>query len=433
MSKRLISTLAAVAALVGAIFPSPAYATSCTANRQLNSEHIEQLHVDVRNAATGEQLMAINQDESVRTASVMKLLTAAVVLDVLGPNHRITTGIYADSADPSQIYLVGAGDITLSRMPAKITSYYAKAPKVDTLTRQVRNWAKKNSVEISAVHVDSSLFGGSGEWHETWSRQGITRGYMAPVSALQLDAARLTSPKKKRTWIFGRTEQPVIQAGELLMESLNKRGLAQGIIATEKPAPEDAVLIASVRSRPMREWVAHMLRVSDNSLAEAMARVASLKAGFDGSMQSLTPLYSQVLAKRGLDVSGINIVDASGLSRENQVPASLVSDLLQLIDRGVGRYELIEQGLPISGEPGSLRNRFSSGSKAKARGAVVAKTGYILTGYTLAGFMTASDGSELIFTVYNLSESARISQRGALDNLVYRFYQCGARLAGPKN
>jgi hypothetical protein len=36
----------------------------------------------------------------------------------------------------------------------------------------------------------------------------------------------------------------------------------------------------------------------------------------------------------------------------------------------------------------------------------------------------------LIFTVYNLSKKANFNQRQAMDNLVYRFYQCGAKLSG---
>jgi D-alanyl-D-alanine carboxypeptidase/D-alanyl-D-alanine-endopeptidase (penicillin-binding protein 4) len=112
------------------------------------------------------------------------------------------------------------------------------------------------------------------------------------------------------------------------------------------------------------------------------------------------------------------------------VPVALVNDVLSLVNQGVGNYSVIEAGLPISGEKGSLRTRFASGNLAAAKGLVAAKTGYITSGYSLAGFLTARDGTELIFTVYNLSEKARLTQRDAMDNLVYRFYQCGAKLSG---
>ena len=412
-----------------ALFPTPAHATSCTPAKQLASKNIKQLHAEVVNAATGETLFAVNEDQAERSASVMKVLTAAVALDVLGPDYRVTTSVYSDPANPGQIYLVGAGDVTLSRMPGNITSYYAKAPKLDTLTRQISGWAKLRGITITDVFIDNSLYGGDDEWHDTWSKRGLSDGYMAPVSALQIDAGRLMSTKFKNRWLAKRTSSPVVQAGELFITSLNKRNLAPGLTASERALPEGAEVIASVQSRPMSEWIINMLKVSDNSLAEALGRLSSLKAGLDGSMESLTPLYVQTLVARGIDTTGLEIVDASGLSRENKVPVRLVNEVLALVNQQVGDYEIIEQGMPVSGQPGSLRSRFANGNLKAARGLVVAKTGYITTGYSLAGFLTARDGTELIFSVYNLTDRATFNQRQAMDNLVYRFYQCGARLS----
>lgn len=426
-SKALISALLMVTV---AAFPSPAHATSCTPAKQLSSKNISQLHVEVVEANTGKTLFAKNETAAERSASVMKVLTAAVALDVLGPDYQVTTNVYSDPANPGSIYLVGAGDITLSRMPGNITSYYAKAPKLDTLTRLIASWSKQSGVAITEVSIDSSLFGGNNEWHKTWSKKGLTDGYMAPVSALQIDAGRLTSSKNKNVWLAKRTSTPVTQAGQLFISSLNGRGLAVGLTAKEKKLPEGAQVIASVKSRPMSEWIANMLRVSDNSLAEALGRLSSLKLGLDGSMASLSPLFRQVLAARGLETSTLAIIDASGLSRDNKVPVALVNDVLSLVKQGGSNYSVIEAGLPVSGQKGSLRTRFATGNLSAARGLVLAKTGYITTGYSLAGFLTARDGTELIFTVYNLSERARLVQRNAMDNLVYRFYQCGAKLSG---
>jgi D-alanyl-D-alanine carboxypeptidase/D-alanyl-D-alanine-endopeptidase (penicillin-binding protein 4) len=428
MQTRSKSLLLAVALAITALFPTPAHA-SCTVDKQLTSKNIKQLHVEVLDATSGQTLFSKDEQQPARTASVMKVLTAAVALDVLGPDYRITTSVMVSPSEPGKIYLVGAGDVTLSRMPGNITSYYAKAPKLDSLTRQIASWAKASPISISAVSVDSSLFGGEKEWHPTWSRLGLSSGYMAPVSALQIDAARLTSTRNPNTWLAQRTSTPVKQAGDLFVASLNKMGIATGLKATAAKAPTDSVVIASVQSRPVSELVANMLRVSDNSIAEALGRVASIKSGLDGSMASLTPLYKKVLKARGLDVSKISVIDASGLSRLNQVPAALINDLLLLVNQGVGDYEALEAGLPISGESGSLKSRFATGSKVETKGKVIAKTGYILTGYSLAGFLTAKDGTELIFTVYNLAERANANHRLAMDNLVYRFYQCGASLS----
>lgn len=429
MKKRILGFMVVLGLGLTALFPTPAFAASCTAAKQLASKNIKDLHLEVLNAETGQQLLGINETDSERTASVMKLLTAAVAIDVLGPEHQITTSVYADPQNPGKIYLVGAGDVTLSRMPGNVTSYYAKAPKLDTLTRQIASWARLSGVAITEVSIDNSLYGGNADYHETWDRRGLSQGYMAPVSALQIDAGRITSTQNPNRWLAKRTTKPVDQAGELFLASLNKRNIAVGAKVIQEVLPEGAIAIASVQSRPLSEWISNMLRVSDNSLAEAMARNASLALGFDGSMGSLTKTYAQVFQARGLDVSKLSIIDASGLSRLNKVPAEFVNDLLVLINKGVDNYSVIEAGMPVSGKSGSLRTRFATGSKAATRGLVTAKTGFIRTGYSLAGFLTARDGTELIFTVYNLSPRATFNNRVAMDNLVYRLFQCGAKLS----
>lgn len=430
MNSKLKAVTAAFALLAATTIPTGAHANACQPTKQLASTNIAQLHVEVLEAATGKTLFARNELSPQRSASVMKVLTAAVALDVLGPDYQVETNVYSDPRNPGRIYLVGAGDVTLSRMPGNVTSYYAKAPKLDTLTRQIALWTQVSGAQITEVVIDNSLYGGDAEWHPSWNRKGLSDGYMAPVSAIQIDGARLTSSSNALVWLAKRTSKPVVQAGKLFVASLNKRGLATGLVATYGKVPANAQVIATVKSRPMSEWITNMLRVSDNTLAEALGRLSSLKAGYDGSMQSLTPLFKEVLKDRGLDTGKLNIVDASGLSSQNAVPVSLVNDVLALVNLGVGDYSVIEAGMPVSGERGSLRTRFATGNLKAAKGLVAAKTGYISTGYSLAGFLTARDGTELIFTVYNLSSQARVAQRNAMDNLVYRFYQCGANLSG---
>jgi D-alanyl-D-alanine carboxypeptidase/D-alanyl-D-alanine-endopeptidase (penicillin-binding protein 4) len=428
MSLKSKSLILSSLLVIGAAFPTAAHASSCQPTKQLASPSIAQLHVEVLNANTGQTLIAINENQAERSASVMKVLTAAVALDVLGPDYTVTTNVFSDPQNPGRIYLVGAGDVTLSRMPGNITSYYAKAPKLDTLSRQISEWSQRTSNIVTEVFIDTSLYGSDSEWHSTWSKRGLTDGYMAAVSALQIDAGRLTSSRNDLVWLAKRTATPVRQAGELFIKSLNKRGIAVGLKATEAKLPTGAQVIASVESRPMSEWVSNMLRVSDNSLAEALGRLSLIKAGFEPKMQNLTALYRRVLSARGVDSSKIKIVDASGLSNENAVPVAVVNDVLALVNQGIGDYEYLKAGLPVSGEKGSLRTRFATGNLKAAKGLVAAKTGYISSGYSLAGYLTARDGTPLIFTVYNLSPQAKLTQRNAMDNLVYRFYQCGANL-----
>jgi D-alanyl-D-alanine carboxypeptidase/D-alanyl-D-alanine-endopeptidase (penicillin-binding protein 4) len=166
-----------------------------------------------------------------------------------------------------------------------------------------------------------------------------------------------------------------------------------------------------------------MLVVSDNALAEAIARLVSLDLGLDGSFSSLTQAYQSTLRGTGINLTGLKVEDGSGLSRFNLLSPESVNQLLTKIDQQHPNFNYILDGMPVSGTPGSLSARFDD-----AVGKVIAKTGWIRTGYTLAGFLLPEDGSKLIFTVYNLGEVTLENQQ-AMDDLVMGFYGCGLTLA----
>jgi D-alanyl-D-alanine carboxypeptidase/D-alanyl-D-alanine-endopeptidase (penicillin-binding protein 4) len=94
-----------------------------------------------------------------------------------------------------------------------------------------------------------------------------------------------------------------------------------------------------------------------------------------------------------------------------------------------GQLGILLDGLPVSGRTGSLSysDRFA-GDNAAADGAVRAKTGWIDTGYTLAGVVTAADGTELTFAVYALGDVSD-SAKTAIDTLVTGVYRCGSSLS----
>jgi len=388
----------------------------CSVAEYEDAEDILNLQAQVVNAETGEVLFDRGSTTPARTASVLKLLTAAAALETLGPDYRVTTRVYVSAEDPSVLYLVGAGDVTLSRTGPGVSSVYRNAPKLSDLAAQIAKALPEQG--FSQIILDSSLYGlQDGEYQDVWDTRGLTDGYMSYVSALQVDGDRdnpaiLSSP---------RSTNPVKRAGVWFQEALG--AAAESATISVGMAPPDAIEVASVKSAPMSTWIDYMLQVSDNTLAEALSRLVSLDVGMDGSFKSLTAAYQKALRDTGLNLAEIKIEDGSGLSRYNQVSPATFNQLLQLIDSGYGDFALIDGGMPVSGTPGSLSARFLD-----AVGKVVAKTGWIRTGYSLAGFLYPEDGSKLLFTIYNLGDSVKLINRDAMDELVFAFYNCGANL-----
>jgi D-alanyl-D-alanine carboxypeptidase/D-alanyl-D-alanine-endopeptidase (penicillin-binding protein 4) len=430
--------------------PAEPEAPLCSLEEIENDPRILQLQAAVINPETNELIYDVGADVPSRTASVMKLLTAAAALETLGPNYRVETRVYADKNDPTKIYLVGAGDVTLSRTAPGQQSIYRDAPKLSSLAFQVNQYVStmeppqaeaepeidnpnQPSVEpdpapftqeVTEIVLDSSLWGGaegSGQWEKNWNPEGLVDGWMSQASALQVDGDR--NQPSQLTSV--RSEAPVERAGQWFRDAIGDN--AQNATLSYGTAPADAVEIASVLSEPIKEWIRIMLLRSDNTVAEALARLVAYDVGLDGSdFESLTAAYKSALGNTGLNTQELVIEDGSGLSAYSSVSPKFVAELMELVVEGYPNFENILNSLPVAGESGSLENRFDDELSAAA-GKILAKTGWIRTGYSLAGSMTAKDGTDLVFAVYNLGDVST-ANREALDEFVYGIYDCGADL-----
>jgi D-alanyl-D-alanine carboxypeptidase/D-alanyl-D-alanine-endopeptidase (penicillin-binding protein 4) len=94
---------------------------------------------------------------------------------------------------------------------------------------------------------------------------------------------------------------------------------------------------------------------------------------------------------------------------------------------GFADFSVIRDGLPVSGESGSLSARFK-GDLKDAVGQVHAKTGWIKNGYTLAGYITSRDKTNLLFAIYALG-NVKDDAKDAIDKLATGFFRCGAQLS----
>ncbi|NQX16090.1 D-alanyl-D-alanine carboxypeptidase/D-alanyl-D-alanine-endopeptidase [Rathayibacter sp. VKM Ac-2857] len=373
-------------------------------------------------AATGEVLFDRGGTTASRTASALKILTAASALAVLGPDTRIATTVVAGDA-PGSVVLVGGGDLTLSRLPSGQESVYTGAAHLDDLAAQVESaWDADPATAdtaISSVVLDASLYSGD-TWQPSWNRKEQTDGYMPEVTALQVDGDRADPTASTSR----RGDDPIGRAGDAFVGELSgSPAVSLG------SAPAGARVLGTVESAPVSTLVQQMLLVSDNAIAEMLARLVAIRTGSGNDFGAEQAGVLQGLAGYGVDTAGIAIVDGSGLSDDNAVAPAYFTSLLRKIQAREGQLGVLLDGLPVSGRTGSLSyaDRFA-GDNAVADGAVRAKTGWIDTGYTLAGVVDAQDGTALTFAVYALGDVSD-SAKTAIDTLVTGFYRCGGALS----
>jgi len=149
-------------------------------------------------------------------------------------------------------------------------------------------------------------------------------------------------------------------------------------------------------SPPVKEIMNWFLTWSDNILAERMARLAARAAGNQFNGTGVAKTFNKVLLDLGIDPAKIIIKDASGLSKENKLTASILSQLLYKIHSDPVFSPLID-GLPVSGKTGTLSERYIE-SAPQAVGLVKAKTGTLSGTVSMAGYVQSGD-REYAFTI----------------------------------
>ncbi|TPW91930.1 D-alanyl-D-alanine carboxypeptidase/D-alanyl-D-alanine-endopeptidase [Schumannella luteola] len=415
-----------------AVSDQPATASrlrTCSVAGQAADGRLMSLEGYVMRADTGEVLFDRSGSTPARTASVLKVFTAAAAISRLGPDFQITTSVYEGSS-PGTIVLVGRGDATLSALPAGQESFYPGAPKLQTLAEQAvaAHSAKYPDTPITQVVLDASYWSSADKWDDSWKRSEQTTGYHSEVTALQVDGDR-ADPRASTS---PRSTDPIARAGAAFVSALRTADPSGDVVdpgvATTLGTAVSSTAIAEVKSQPLRVLINQMLLVSDNTLAEMLARIVSKEAGFGGSASSLQQVIPSELANFGVPPTGLTIRDGSGLSDLNAVPAATMADFMRQVREGANGLDVVRDGLPVAGKSGTLASRFT-GDNAVARGNVWAKTGWIDTAYTLAGYLNAADGTPLAFAFYAIGDGIPSTARAALDTLTTAVYRCGDNLS----
>jgi D-alanyl-D-alanine carboxypeptidase/D-alanyl-D-alanine-endopeptidase (penicillin-binding protein 4) len=175
------------------------------------------------------------------------------------------------------------------------------------------------------------------------------------------------------------------------------------------------------------EQLALALRESDNALTEALARQAASRSGASEGFAATGAFVVEQVKALGVDTTGAELVDASGLSRENRVTASLLAEVLVLGYDGehpVLRAAL--DGLPVGGLTGTLSDRFDGRATGDAAGRARAKTGTLTGANALAGSVVDDDGRLIVFAGL-VADAGTIEARAALDRFVAALAACGCR------
>jgi D-alanyl-D-alanine carboxypeptidase/D-alanyl-D-alanine-endopeptidase (penicillin-binding protein 4) len=398
----------------------------------------------VANLSTGRVLYQVNSGGGFAPASTTKIATAVAAISVLGPAARFTTSVVLPASAASAgagagprapvIVLVGGGDPVLA-VHAYPAADYPQPATLAALAAQTARQLRARSIGSVRLRYDGALFSGPPQ-AQGWPALGtadnyVTTGNMTIITGLEVDQGRLNANGTPEdaddpTNFRPRSVTPSLDAAAAFASLLRKHGISvHGIPAADSSG--SGTLLAAVHSPPLAQIVQQMLSESNNVIAETLARHVALATGRPATFAGAGAAVMAV--DRGLKVSGVHLVDGSGLSPDDRIaPAALVSLVRLAAGAGPAKLRPVITGLPVAGFSGTLAAGSPFGPfGATALGTVRAKTGNISGVATMAGLAYTASGQVLAFAFMgnNIPPRLQLQAESTLAQLATALSGCG--------
>ncbi|MFZ5891160.1 MAG: D-alanyl-D-alanine carboxypeptidase/D-alanyl-D-alanine endopeptidase [Myxococcota bacterium] len=412
----------------------------------------------VADAASGQVLAEAASHDVQNPASNQKLLTMAVALDRLGPNHRFTTALLGRASGDgnlSELVLRSNGDPELSTA----TLEQLVRGLVDQGVRRINGdvWVDQSAFDSNwdppayELHPDEwaayrapvsavSVNGNSVTLHVLGVENSVARSWLTPPGVASLSGEVLTgaaqSPQNVRYSVrprgdelevlvggsvpSGRGEltftrriaQPELAPGRVLALLLREHGVSVAGQLRAGGADVQAERV-SQRSRSLAEIIHALGKHSDNFVAEMLLKAlgASDKSGPGSSAKGARLIEEYLNRVGGLD-SGTRIGNGSGLYDANRVSAFGIVRALVATFNDVRLAPEFIAALSIGGLDGTLSQRFKT---HRAERSVRAKTGTLADATALSGYLLRGRTALAFSLVVNGVAGKQLDARARID------------------
>ena len=347
----------------------------------LDDARLGKASIQFRDVTTGNVVLAKNPQLPLLPASSTKVLTVSAALLKLDLDDRITTRVVQSGSDIAVIK--AAGDVWMTYETIK------------DLAEQIR----KNLPGVKQVQIDTSAWTAP-SFIESWGRENITEGFIAPMEPAMIYGARLNGA---RSGDVPRSNTPALDVAGAVARELGVTAFskAEGTV----PAGEGVKELAKVESPTLRERIEKLMETSDNVMAEAVGRELS---GSDPVGETL-----RILGEHFQIPADLKIFDNSGMSKANRIPAEFLDSLMFAAAKDNSRLSAILATLPVAAGTGTLESRYTT---LRGRGYVRAKTGTLTDTSALVGTILSESGR--VYTLAIISSAAAILEpRSAMDEL----------------
>jgi D-alanyl-D-alanine carboxypeptidase/D-alanyl-D-alanine-endopeptidase (penicillin-binding protein 4) len=289
----------------------------------------------------GNELLAQNADEPFVPASVTKIVTAWLAIEVLGADYRFQTRFYLDK--DRVLYVRGGGDPFLISeelallAPALVTavgkkpltgivldaSYYPADLRIPGVEDTKASYDALNS----ALAVNFNTINAVRHGNKVESAEKQT-----PITPLAIQEYRARGPDGRGRISLSKDPAVSLQyAGELLVAFIKQAGgSVGGKISTGSVPAGLAPVYVHRQSRPLSKVLRDLLLASNNYIAnQVFLEIGAHSLGGPVSLEKSLEVARKSLAAHGL-AGAIQLEEGSGISHGNRFTARGLAKVLNL-------------------------------------------------------------------------------------------------------
>ena len=345
--------------------------------------------------AGGREVYGHNPARPVTGASTQKLLTATGLLLALGPRATLdTTAVAADrpagGVVDGDLFLVGGGDANLGTPDWPPQSPGDRPRVVHDIDALAAGIARAGVRRVTGSVVGDGSRYDAQRYEPSIAPRLIEQDQVGPIGGLMVnDGFAGFSPARSLASTVPAAD-PAADAARVLTARLAAHGVAVGGRPRAGRAPAGAVTVATMSSPPLSQVVSDMLTYSDNETAEAGLKEIGHRVSGQGSWAAGAADLHELLARAGVPLDGVTVVDGTGLSIKDQLTCrALVGTLSR-----PGTGPVLRDGLAVAGRSGTLADRWVGTPVA---GRLRAKTGTLRNVTALAGEVETTAGRSVTF------------------------------------
>lgn len=305
-----------------------------TSSKGINSSNSAFLVLDLN---SGKILASHNETKPLIPASIMKCVTTATLLSQLAEDYRYETKVYATGPVSygeleGNLLVIGSGDPSLN------SRHVDNNPDVCSEIATMLHSAGISKIKGKIV-VDEDIWSGPAI-PPSWMSGDLPHAYGTGSHGLNFEDNATGSRS---------VSNPAGVFSTRLRSVLSRYGIT---IGDESVRQGERELLFTHRSVPLDEIMRSCMMRSDNQYAEGLLRTFGVQETGKGNTSQSASHEMEYWRKHKAPMSGVNIVDGSGLSRQNRVTANFMAHVLA--SRASDPY--YASFFPLAGQEGTLKN-----------------------------------------------------------------------------